>query len=341
VAIVSDLGMSIPLFGAPMAGGPSTPALVQAASAAGGLGFLAGGYKSVDQLAGQIAEVRPTVPSFGVNLFVPNPVPVDRDAFIRFASVVRAEADRYGIDVPDGDPIEDDDAWDEKIALLLDEPVPVVSFTFNVPSGEVVAALRKAGSIVVQTVTSVDEAKVAAEHGVDVLAVQASAAGGHSGTWTPSEVPPATRIADLLRAIASVVDLPLVAAGGISTAAEVAAVLHDGAVAAMVGTAVLRSPESGAAPAFKDALVDPARGGTVVTRAFTGRPARALRNAFVTAYDRESVAGYPAIHHLTSPMRRASTAAGDPERMNLWAGVGHQTATTDSATTILRNLAAG
>jgi len=92
---------------------------------------------------------------------------------------------------------------------------------------------------------------------------------------------------------------------------------------------------------LKNALVDPARGGTVVTRAFTGRPARALRNAFITAHDVEAVVGYPAIHHLTSPMRRAATAAGDPERMNLWAGVGHRAATTDSATTVLRNLAAG
>ena len=338
---MTDLGMSIPIFGAPMAGGPSTPALVQAASVAGGLGFLAGGYKSVDQLAAQIAEVRPTVRSYGVNLFVPNPAPVEREAFRRFASVVRTEAERYGIDVPDGDPVEDDDAWDEKVALLIDEPVPVVSFTFNVPSREVVAALRKAGSIVVQTVTSIDEAKAAAHHRVDVLAVQASAAGGHSGTWTPSEMPPARPIADLLQEVAAAVDLPLVAAGGISSAVDVASALREGAAAVMVGTALLRSPESGAAPAFKEALVDPARSGTVVTRAFTGRPARALRNAFITAHDGEAVAGYPAVHHLTSPMRRASAAAGDPERMNLWAGVGHETATTDSAATILRNLSGG
>jgi len=121
----------------------------------------------------------------------------------------------------------------------------------------------------------------------------------------------------------------------------VASALREGAAAVMVGTALLRSPESGAAPAFKEALVDPARSGTVVTRAFTGRPARALRNAFITAHDGEAVAGYPAVHHLTSPMRRASAAAGDPERMNLWAGVGHETATTDSAATILRDLSGG
>jgi NAD(P)H-dependent flavin oxidoreductase YrpB (nitropropane dioxygenase family) len=336
---LDDLGLGVPLLAAPMAGGPSTPALVAAAAAAGALGLLAGGYRTAEQLGEQIAEVRRSGSAFGVNLFVPNPVPVDPSAYRRYAAVVRAEAARYDVDVPDGDPLEDDDHWADKLALLLDDPVPVVSFTFNLPERAAVDALRAAGTLVIQTVTSVPEALAAVDVGADVLAVQSSAAGGHSGTFTPATLPAAVPLQQLLEQTRAVVRLPLVAAGGIATAGDVAGVLGAGAAAAAVGTVLLRSEESAASQPFKDALADPARTDTVVTRAFTGRPARALRNAFVDAHDGEAIEGYPAVHHLTSPMRRAAAAAGDAERINLWAGTGFRAATTESATAILRRLA--
>jgi NAD(P)H-dependent flavin oxidoreductase YrpB (nitropropane dioxygenase family) len=87
------------------------------------------------------------------------------------------------------------------------------------------------------------------------------------------------------------------------------------------------------------AVADPARGETVMTRAFTGRPARALRNTFIERYDAIAPAGYPALHHLTSPLRRAAAAAGNPEAVNLWAGTGYRHATADSVQTVLGRLA--
>lgn len=335
----SGLGLSNPVLAAPMAGGPSTPALVIAADRAGSLGFLAGGYKSTQALADQIREVRTAGARFGVNLFAPNPVPVDVEAFHRYATAIQPDADRYGIDLRTAVPREDDDQWSEKLELLLAEPVPVVSFTFGIPDPRTVAALRAAGTIVVQTVTSIAEADRAREAGVDGLAVQGSAAGGHSGTLTPRARPEPTALPELIAAIRDRMRLPIVAAGGLSTASAVGAVRGAGAAAVMVGTVLLRADESGASAVHRAALADPTRGATVVTRAFTGRPARALTNAFIARHDAGAPLGYPALHHLTSDLRKAAAAADDPELVNLWAGTGYRDATPEPVEVILARLA--
>ncbi len=343
-----SLPVDLPVLAAPMAGGPTTAALVTAAARAGSLGFLAAGYKTLDQLAGQIAEVRGQTGTgagvFGVNLFVPNPVPADPAAFARYADALQAEADRYEVRL-DGRALDlsalaaDDDAWPDKVDLLLADPVPVVSFTFGLPAPSVFQAFRQAATLTVQTVTSAEEARQAAEAGAGLLAVQASAAGGHSGTWTPDRIPAPIPLPELVAAVRSATSVPVVAAGGLSSPDEVVAVLRAGAVAVMAGTALLRSDESGASAVHRAALADPGRGDPVVTRAFTGRPARGLPNTFTEKYGPIAPAGYPALHYLTSPLRRAATAAGDPELVNLWAGTGYRSATTGPVATILTDLA--
>jgi NAD(P)H-dependent flavin oxidoreductase YrpB (nitropropane dioxygenase family) len=322
-----------------MAGGPSTPELVIAAGRAGSLGFLAGGYKTAETLADQIASVRAAGVSFGVNLFAPNPVPVDPGAFRRYASAISPEARRHGVDLLDAPIVEDNDRWDEKIELLLADPVPIVGFTFGIPSRSVISALRDAGSLVVQTVTSADEARQATNAGADVLAVQASAAGGHSGTLTPDRIPEELPLPELLASVRAVVTAPLLAAGGLSTPDAVAEILGAGADAALVGTVLLRTDEAGTSVPYRAALAEPTRGQTLVTRAFTGRPARALRNEFTDRYSALAPAGYPALHYLTSPMRKAAAAASDPERINLWAGTGYRNASEEPAEATIARLA--
>ena len=216
------LGVTTPVFAAPMAGGPSTPELVIAAARAGGLGFLAGGYRTAAALQEQMAKVRAAGVSFGVNLFAPNPVPVDHAEFARYARLIADEGARYGLDLRDAAIVEDDDRWTDKLDLLLADPVPAVSFTFAIPPREVIMGLRRAGTLVAQTVTSASEARLATGAGADVIIVQACAAGGHSGTLTPEELPADIPLADLLAQIRAAVPVPLVAAGGIATAAEVA-----------------------------------------------------------------------------------------------------------------------
>ena len=138
--LFTELGLSVPIVAAPMAGGPTTPDLVVAADRAGGLGFLAAGYQSAEAVKTRIDTVRGETPHFGVNLFAPNPVPVDRPAYQAYRETLRADADRLGVALPE-DPVEDDDAWRDKIDLLIDAGVPVVSFTFGVPERAVVDAV--------------------------------------------------------------------------------------------------------------------------------------------------------------------------------------------------------
>jgi nitronate monooxygenase len=341
-SLLSGLDLEIPVVAAPMSGGPTTPSMVVAAARAGGFGFLAGGYKTADLLAEQIREVRRSAPNFGVNLFAPNPLPVDPAEFRSYADAIRADAELYGFDSSASTPREDDDQWTEKIDLLLADPVPAVSFTFGIPDRSVITSLSNAGSLIIQTVTSPDEARLAAERGADVVAVQGTEAGGHYGTITPKKplenLPPLT---DLLRQVSAAVDIPLIAAGGIADAAGVRRVLDAGAVAGMIGTVLLRTHESGASDTYKARLERSGSSRTIVTRAFTGRPARGLPNAFTERYDPVAPFGYPAIHHLTSPIRRSAAEAGDPERINLWAGIGHKFAREESVGETMLRMAEG
>jgi NAD(P)H-dependent flavin oxidoreductase YrpB (nitropropane dioxygenase family) len=337
----SLLGTSAAVIAAPMAGGPSTPALVAAAARAGSLGFLAAGYRTAADLADQIQQVSAlSVGLFGVNVFVPTPVPADPAEFRRYARSLQPEADAYGLDLANAALVENDDAWSEKIDLLLAHPVPVVSFTFGLPPSATITALRRAGTVVLQTVTSTAEAAAAAALGVDGLIVQASAAGAHSGTFTPAVLPASVPLPDLVRAVHGAAELPVIAAGGVGTADDVAAALAAGATAVMVGTALLRTDESGATPVHKAALGPEASiVDTVLTRAFSGRPARALRNGFVARHDASAPSGYPAVHHLTTPLRRAAAKAGDADRVNLWAGTGFRHAASGPAAAVLEALA--
>jgi NAD(P)H-dependent flavin oxidoreductase YrpB (nitropropane dioxygenase family) len=338
---LSELGLTLPLIAAPMAGGPTTVALVRAAASAGGMGFVAGGYTDAATLTDEVDEsLRSSIP-FGVNLFAPNPQPVDRGELARYARTIAPEAERFGLTLSSSPPVEDDDSWSDKIDVLLSRPVPAVSFTFGIPAPDVVARLRTSGALLIQTVTSVDEAKAAAEAGLDALAVQAVTAGGHSGTLTPLRPPAPIPIAELVIAVRRSVSLPVIAAGGIATAQDVTAAIRAGADAVAVGTVLLRADEAGTSATHRAALSDPMRRETVVTHAFTGRPARGLRNDFIDRYESVAPFGYPAIHHLTSPLRKAAAASGDADRLHLWAGTGYRHATDEPAATILGRLAQG
>jgi NAD(P)H-dependent flavin oxidoreductase YrpB (nitropropane dioxygenase family) len=339
VTFLADLfDVDRPLLAAPMAGGPSGPALVRAVTAAGGFGFLAAGYKTPDAVAAEVAALRAGGRPFGVNVFVPGPASIDEAGFRRYARTIAAEGEPYGLDLTGAELVSDDDHWADKVDLLVADPVPVVSFTFGRPPADVVAALRRAGSQVLVTVTSADEARAAGD--VDGLVVQSSAAGAHGGAHDPGRQIVETRLIDLIPQVRAVTGRPLIAAGGLATPAQVREVLGLGADAAMVGTALLRTDESGASQLHKDALADPDRTRTVLTRAFTGRSARGLLNGFIERNDAFAPVGYPAIHHLTRPLRAAALKAGDSERVHLWAGTGYRLARTGPVADVVDMLTA-
>ena len=313
-----------PIIQAPMAGGPGTPALAAAVSEAGGFAFLAAGYKTTDALRAEIAQTRSlTSAPFGVNLFVPQPGPIDDQALRRYRERLAPEAERLGVTL--GEPVWDDDQWQAKLALLLEVPVPVVSFTFGCPDPDVFDALRRRGSLTMVTVTTAEEARRAAGAGADALCVQGSEAGAHQASFDNG---PAREVGllPLLSEVRSATSLPLVAAGGLMRGTDVAAVLAAGAVAAQCGTAFLLSPEAGTNRTHRAALADPRFAATAVTRAFTGRWARGLVNRFLLAHDAAAPRAYPHVHHLTRPLRRAAAERGDPDALHLWAGQGFRRA---------------
>ena len=313
--------LTAPIVLAPLAGGPSTPQLAAAVSNAGGLGFLAAGYLSADALRDQISTASSlTTRPLGVNVFVPGS-PSGPGLVASYAEVLAHEARASGEDL--GRPRFDDDDWEAKLGVLIADPVPVTSFTFGCPDPAVLAALRAAGSETWVTVANPADAEQAAEAGADALVVQGAEAGGHRASFRDDpDLSDGIGLLSLLQLVRSRTDLPLVAAGGISTGTGVAAVLAAGASAAQLGTAFLRCPEAGTSAVHREAVAG--TGSTAMTRAFTGRLARGIRNRFLDEHSAAAPAAYPEVHHLTAPLRRAGRSQGNPDLVNLWAGQTHE-----------------
>jgi nitronate monooxygenase len=321
-----------------MAGGPSTPELAVAVCEAGGLGFVAAGYKRAPALRDEIVSVRAgTSAPFGVNLFVPSPAPADPATLSDYLNRLVPEAERQGAEL--GEPRFDDDDWEAKLDVVSDERPAVASFTFGCPDASVVARLHGGEVAVWVTVTNVNEALAAQAAGVDGLVVQGTEAGGHRGGFVEDGSDEGgIGLLALLRLAARATPLPLIATGGIVDGAGLAAVLCAGASAAQVGTALMLAPEAGTADAQRALLAE--RRPTQVTRAFTGRPARGIVNRFMAEPSSAAPVAYPEIHHVTSSLRAAARRRGDPDAFNLWAGQAHELVQARPAGEIVCEMAA-
>jgi nitronate monooxygenase len=330
--------LPLPIVQAPMAGGPSTPELAIAVCEAGGLGFVAAGYKRAEAVREEIRAVREAAAApFGVNLFVPTPEPADRESLTDYVRELAPEAARQGAEL--GEPRFEDDDWPAKLELMCDERPAVVSFTFGCPAREVFDRLRAAGIATWVTITNLDEARAAQATGADGLVVQGTEAGGHRGGFlADGSDEGGVGLLALLRVVAGTTTLPLIATGGIADGAALAAVLCAGARAGQVGTALMLAPEAGTVEAQR-ALLTESRP-TRVTRAFTGRPARGIVNRFLAEHSATAPIAYPEIHHVTSPLRAAARRRGDPDAFNLWAGQAHELARARPAGEIVREMAA-
>ena len=224
-----------PLIQAPMGGGPSRPELAAAVSDAGGMGFLAAGYKSAAEMVDEIsATQRLTDQPFGVNVFVPYAPPVDAEALQEYLAQIEHAASSLGVQV--GPSEWSDDHWEAKLAGLVQHPVAVVSFAFGCPSRDVVAELHGVGTQVMVTITNPGDADVAVERGVDALCVQGIEAGAHRGGFTDDERDDGYGLLALIGAVRQTTNVPLVAAGGVMDGRDLAAVLVAGAEAAQLGT---------------------------------------------------------------------------------------------------------
>jgi nitronate monooxygenase len=322
-----------------MAGGPSTVDLAAAVTAAGAFAFLAGAYLAPDNLRDDIVRLRSRAGGapFGVNLFAPNPYePGSAARVLEYADRLRPLAEKAGIAL--GDPVHDDDSFEAKLEVVLAERPALVSFSFAWPPAVVVDRLRAAGIEVWVTLNDPGETAWADELGVDGIVAQGWEAGGHRGGPVDTGEPqPSTRL--LLQGIRALTSLPVIAAGGVGDPSHLAGLLDAGAHAVACGTAFLCADESGTAAVHRHELTH--RTGTVVTRAFSGRSARALVTSWTELFTDVAPAAYPQVHHLTAPLRSHGKATGQPDLVHLWAGTGHAGVRSAPASEIVEQLQSG
>lgn len=333
--------LEIPLVGAPMAGGPSTPQLAAAVSNTGGLGMLAAGYLNADQLAEQVKQIRElTDQPFGVNLFCPadpNDNPANAEALLQDYRLALAPLGReYGLDILN-DEIVLPDHFCTLLDWLLANPVPVVTFTFGCPSAEQIERLQAVSTYVGVTVTNPQDAILATQASVDFLCVQGPDAGGHQSTFRVQDEVNQLPLSQLVPDVQAVTNLPLIAGGGVGSNQDVQSILALGVEAVQVGTLLLLSDEAGTSQAHRDALQS-GIAETQLTRAFTGRPARAIVNDFVAEFDALAPAVYPQMHYLTAALRAKAKDAGAWQHVNAWAGTGFSQAQTRPTVEIISSI---
>ncbi|KAJ3072462.1 hypothetical protein HDU98_003538 [Podochytrium sp. JEL0797] len=336
--------LTYPIVQGPFGGGASSVSLTAAVSNRGGLGSYGAHYIAPHAIGPLVAELRGAIPDgkpFAVNLWVDIPH-ADRAALAGMKAGGKAEFEqhrqrlepyykKYNAEVPeypsDGKIGHD---FEEQVQALLDAAPPVISFVMGVPPPHVIDAARSKGIITFGTATTVSEAIALERAGVDAIVASGVEAGGHRGTFLPfdeTRMPtPDETTFTLVPRVRDVVKVPVIAAGGVSTAEGILAALVLGADGVQVGTAFVVSNESGAARVHKEAILDKSEAAvkrrTVLTRAFSGRQARSIANGMAgDFYEQEAkIPGYPVQNYLTVPLRRKAGRMDERDDLVLWCG---------------------
>lgn len=322
--LLRKLGMENPIILAPMGGGPCTPELVAAVSNAGGLGTLASAYQTPDEIPTAIEQIRKlTKRPFAVNLFAggwETKFKVDPNPMLSLLSEVHAQLHLPPPSLPQVPP----DPFPAQLESVLAARPAAFSFTFGIPNSDSMVRLKELGIVVMGTATSVEEAQLLADAGCDAVIAQGAEAGAHRGTFISRFEEAMIPTLQLVRAIAQATGMPVIASGGLMDGRDIAAALEAGASAVQLGTAFLACPESNASPAYKNALLAAHTDTTVLTRAFSGKWARGLRNTFIekTEGREDLILPYPLQNQLTRAMRTAAANSGKAGYLSLWAGQG-------------------
>jgi nitronate monooxygenase len=333
-------GLRVPILLAPMAG-VRAPSLSVAVANAGGLGSCGALLLSPAEIKAWVAEVRTASDgAFQLNLWIPEPAPPRRDA--AHEARVRDFLGRWGPAVAD----EVDDAslpdFGAQCEALLEAAPPIVSSVMGLFPPEFVAKIKARGIVWFANISTVAEARAAAEAGADVIVAQGMEAGGHRGCFDAANAEAQmVGLFSLLPAVVDAVRIPVVATGGIADARGGAAALLLGASAVQIGTGFLRSPEAGLSPAWADELAATAPEQTRVSRVFSGRAGRSIATNYVraaTAPNAPRPAPYPIQRAFTAPLRAAGEKAGDAQRMQVWAGQSAAMAQARPASEIVREV---
>jgi nitronate monooxygenase len=314
--------LRVPVVQAPMAGGPTSPAMVAAVSNAGALGFLAAAPFTAEKLASEVAAIRAlTRRPFGVNLFVLEPSVPD-DATVRRA-LSAIDPLRAELGLPPGQPLARyAPDFREQLDMLIELRVPVVSFTFGLISAQDVERLHAAGSYVIGTATHTAEGVAWRDIGADAIAAQGSEAGAHRGTFIGRFEDALVGTMALVPQLVDATGLPVLAAGGIMDGRGIVAALALGAQAAQMGTAFLTCAESAIPADWKTRVRTLPDTATEVTRAITGRHARGIRNPLMQQLSEQpgNVAPYPVQNALTQELRQSANRANNGDYLSLWSG---------------------
>ncbi len=316
------LGIEHPIIQAPMGGGFTPPELVAVVSNAGALGSLGAPYLTPAQIAEAAAKIRAlTDKPFNLNLFAGGYAAESRTDPAPVLALLGAIHDKLGIPPPVLPPLAPS-PFDAQLEAVLEARPKVFSFTFGIPAAPALARLKQRGIVILGTATTVGEAQLLAAVGVDAVVAQGEEAGAHRGTFAGPFEDAMVPTLELVDAIVRNVTIPVIASGGLMDGRDIAAALKRGAVAAQLGTAFLACPECGASKTHKDALLSARTDTTVITRAFSGRQARGLRNAYIDAVKSDMILPFPQQNDLTRPMRGAAAKQDKADYLSLWAGRG-------------------
>ena len=320
------LKIDYPIIQAPMAGGITTSEFVASVSNNGALGMIGAGYMSPIQLRQQIREIKHlTSRNFGVNLFVPNKFEeMENEVEIAnsFLNRYREELNIQGEKVVLSSFENSIDVYREQIQVVIEEKVPICAFTFGVPTAEVMAQFKLQGIISVGTATTVTEAICIEKIGMDAVIVQGIEAGGHRGNFISSHEESLIGLISLIPQVVDNVSIPVIAAGGIMDGRGLTAALCLGAKVIQMGTAFLTCKESGAHPLHKEAIMDSVEGETTLTRTFSGKWARGIKNKFILEMEEHEniIPNFPIQNVLTQSIRKASAKQNNKDYMSLWSG---------------------
>jgi len=339
---LKKLGIKFPIIQAPMGGGLSTPELVAAVCDAGGLGSLAAAYLKPDQILDEFRRTRAlTDKPLNINLFVGGyEIEALRDAR-PMLSLLGEIHERLGLPAPVL-PTFPPDPFPGQFEAVLEARPAIFSFTFGIPSSDAMKRLKQRGILAIGTATTIEEARLLEKSGVAAVVAQGAEAGAHRGTFLGSFESSMVPTLELVRAIRPVVSVPVIAAGGLMDGRDIARTFALGASAAQLGTAFLPCPESGTPEAYRRALLSARTDTTVITRAFSGRPARGLRNTFINKLQgkEDCILPYPLQNALTRPMRTAAAKRNDAGFLSLWAGQGVTRARSLPAAELIQRLIA-
>jgi nitronate monooxygenase len=314
------LGVTHPIIQAPMSGF-SSPALVAAVSNAGALGSLGCATLATQAARDQVDEIRRAANRpFSLNFFVHPALNIDADVARRLRARLSTYYDEFGAGtVPEPSvPFPHFDA--ERLQLVLDMRPRVVSFHFGLPPAETLRSIKQAGAVVLSSATTVTEARKLEADGVDGIIAQGFEAGGHRGTFTGGDGAGLTGTMALVPQVVDAVRVPVIAAGGIADGRGIAAAFALGASGVQIGTAFLGCPEATVPAIHRDALHRATDEDTRLTRVFTGRPARALRNRLIDEMGDSDVLEFPAQASLLRPLFQSGSNEARAAFLPLWAG---------------------